>query len=558
MFISHSFGLEQLSRKLIVWPLAFTLCVFSSGCGVGAGSVIASGGVGSGGTGAAEGTIIGFGSVIVDGQEIDDASASLEVESKPGSPNRAGIDTTETRLGQQAFISTDTAFTVATDIKIRPPVIGVVESVDLVAGKIVVAGQNVIINSTPTHGAPTVFGGYEQLSDILPGDQVLVHGHLHYVNAGATYQIQATRIELQRPGVVQVRVTGTVTNLNSIAMQFNLGALLVKYDSSVTMLPAGATLANGKSLVVWSTNLVSSGQLQAQIISTVADPMAGLPVRIGGLISGCGTTACTGVINVDSFTVDPSSASITGGTSTQFIDGQYVAIVGTADSQTGIIKATSITLRSNNASDFTAYGTIFDPVGTTTFLLHGVPIVATLNTVNNSSCSYTEGQPVRITGLITGNRVTAQNINCLSSLEGLTVVLRGAVSNLDLSANSFQLSNAVALDTVKVNFATATFLDGTSSSLSDGGYVVVSGKVTNGTLAAKRVRITSAPVSSQLETEGIAYAVIGSISFKINGVAINYNSNAVVGGTLENGRRVRVQFISGPNSTYQATKVTIL
>jgi len=544
-------GRSQRMRIGIVWLFSFAICLFNSGCGGGGGGLTIISGVGSGGTGSAVGTIGGFGSVIVDGQRIDDESALLEVESQPGSPNRAGIDETEAKLGQQAMIATDVTSSVASSVKIQPAVIGAVDSIDLAGNKIVIAGQNILLNATATHGAPTVFDGYELLSDISIGDQILVYGHIN----PTTSQIQAARIESQPPGVVQVRVTGTVSGLNST--QFNVGALIVKFDSTVTMLPNGATLANGQSVVVWSGNTVSNGQLQAQIISTVTDTIAGLPIRVGGLISGCGTTtACTGTFKVDGFTVDTSAASITGGTSAQFIDGQYVAIVGTADPQSSVIKATSVALRSTSTIDVTLYGAVFDPVNTSAFLMHGVPVIVTANTAVHSGCLIAEGQAVQITGSITRNQVTAQNISCLSSLEGLTVTLRGVVSNLNNPANSFQLTNV--LDTVLVKFDKATFVDGTSSSLINGGYVVVNGKVRNGTLVAKNVRIAPAPVASQFETEGIAYALNGTTSFKINGLLINFNSNVVVGGTLQNGHRVRVQFTRNSNGVYQAVLVTIL
>ena len=548
----------QPSLKLTVWTLAVALCFFSSGCGVGAGAAIASSGVGSGGTGAVADTIIGFGSVIVAGQRIDDESALLEVESEPGSPNRAGVDEIEAKLGQQAFITTDSANSIASDIKIRPAVIGVVESIDLAGGKIVVAGQSIIFNTSAAHGAPTVLGGYEQLSDISPGDHVLVHGHLQYVNTTGTYQIQATRIELQPPGVQQVRVTGTIASLDSNAMRFYVGALLVKYDSTATLLPNGATLANGQSVVVWSANTVSYGQLLAQIISTSADQtIAGFPVRVGGLISGCGTTVCTGLFKLDGLTIDSSLATISGGTTAQLINGQYANVVGTADSQTSNIRATSIVLRSNNDIDATLYGTILDPVSGTSFLLHGTPVMISSNTAINSGCSITEGQAVKVTGSVSGNRVNAQNISCISSLEGLMVNLRGSVSSLNLSSKSFRLNNA--LETVTVKFTNATtFIDGTSSSLTDGGYVVVKGKVSNGILTAKTVRIAPAPVALQYETEGIAYAVTGTTSFKINGVLINFVSNVVVGGTLKNGHHVRVQFAANTNGGFQAVLINIL
>jgi hypothetical protein len=258
---------------------------------------------------------------------------------------------------------------------------------------------------------------------------------------------------------------------------------------------------------------------------------------------------------VDGFTVDPSTASITGGTSAQFIDGQYAAIVGTADPQSSVIKATSVALRSINSVDVTLYGAVFDPVNASTFLMHGVPVIVTSNTVFNSGCAISEGQAAQVTGSITRNQVTAQIISCLSSLEGLTVNLRGVVNNLNSSTNIFQLTNA--LETVPVKFAKATFIDGTSSSLTNGGYVVVNGKVKNGTLVAQKVRIAPAPVASQFETEGIAYAVRGTTSFKVNGLVINNPTN-VTGGTLQNGHRVRVQFTGNSNGVYQAVLVTIL
>jgi hypothetical protein len=73
-----------MKRYITAALAAFSLAVWLGGCG---------GGVGSGGTGSpmgyAEGSVTGFGSVIVDGTAFDDSRATVQDSSKSETVRRA-------------------------------------------------------------------------------------------------------------------------------------------------------------------------------------------------------------------------------------------------------------------------------------------------------------------------------------------------------------------------------------------------------------------------------------------------------------------------------------
>ncbi len=540
--------------------IAALLAALLGSCG--GGGMLAAGGVGSGGTGLTGGTVLGFGSVIVDGQVIDDSTATLEVESEPGSPNRSGVDEPYVRLGQQALLSTDALGATASSERILPALIGVATVSP--TGAITVAGQEVDLNTaaSPTAGAPTVLGGYRTAGDIATGDQVLVHGHVLPGATNGTTRVQATRIELQPPGLAEVRVTGAISNLKAAAGTFDIGALHLSFGAS-TQLLGGISLANGEQVVVWGPNPVVAGVLQAGVIAGAQAGVAGLPVHVGGVVYGCPAGCSGGNFTVDGYTVNPGGATVTpAGSAPPYVNGQYVEVSGTADPVTGVIAATQVHLRAAGDADADITGTVFDPVtvgGNTTFLLRGVPVQPGTPVCNG----WVEGTPVHMKGLLNagnGGGLVATSTSCPTGIEGMVVELRGLVGSLDGAAGTFTVADA--LRTLPVTYDPLTVVaDNATLSLANGAYVVVVGKVHNGVLKARRVRLTTQLPAGQHEVEGIAYLDRGTGALEVDGLSISYTASVVqkagVVTVLKSGHRVRVRFtVSG--TSLSAVSVTLL
>ena len=215
--------------------LVVALCIsVVGGCG---------GGVGSGGTGApvalAEGTVTGFGSVIVDGVHYDDNQAVTLREDEPG------IETqTEAQLGDSLELEYGTG-AVATRLRVEAALVGAVSSVNL-PGSVVVLGQTVVVNTDPSRGPVTQFSGdYTGSGSIVAGDAVEVHGLI--VPQGSAFTIQATRIVHLISLPKYLKATGVVSALSGNA--FDLGTLHVD-TSTATLLLHGRALANGQVVSV--------------------------------------------------------------------------------------------------------------------------------------------------------------------------------------------------------------------------------------------------------------------------------------------------------------------
>ena len=225
-------------------------------CG-GSGDASVAGGVGSGGTGLAEGSISGFGSVIVDGVEYDDSAAVVQVENADGTLAAAA-----TRLGQRVQVRHD-AQGKAQTIRVMPALLGPVTQ-GPVAGVVRVLGQQVRID------ADTVLAGYARAADIGVGDEVQVHGAWVQQPDGQSVVLQATRLEKrQATAATPLLLTGIAhAVLNATTFRINgADGPLVRADA----LPAG--LVAGQEAVVWTARADRNAQPLPALRVTLREPM---------------------------------------------------------------------------------------------------------------------------------------------------------------------------------------------------------------------------------------------------------------------------------------------
>lgn len=101
---------------------------------------------------------------------------------------------------------------------------GPISSIDLVGKKFVVLGQTIIVDTSTSFDdriSPASTAGLKL------NDRVEVSAMV-----SATGDITATRIELRKPGVTQLEVTGKVSNLDSANRKFKINALTVNYSTA--------------------------------------------------------------------------------------------------------------------------------------------------------------------------------------------------------------------------------------------------------------------------------------------------------------------------------------
>jgi len=261
--------------------LACMIPLVASGCGGGGGSGDPGGAnpPPSGGivrTGFAIGPIANFGSVIVNGVRYSTTGATITVDDSPGVES-------DLRVGQVVRISgeldvgltTGTASQVSFDDNVEGPV----QSIDAVAGTLMVLGQTVRV------GAGTSFDDNIQpasLAGLIVGDIVEVSGLVM-----ADGSIDATRIE-KKPAGELFEVHGTIAGLDTVSRRFNLNALVVDYSGAQLDDFPGGQISNGQQVEAKGAAVDANGVLVATRVefegSTVTGA-AGDHVEIEGFIT---------------------------------------------------------------------------------------------------------------------------------------------------------------------------------------------------------------------------------------------------------------------------------
>lgn len=510
------------------------------------------GGIGSGGTGSAiaVGTVDGFGSIFIGGERCDDVGAHVEYDTVPGGPEPAQADV---KLGQRIEAELDATSAACRILvaRIAPEVVGLVSATT----PLTVAGAQVIVNTDPLEGPVTVLDGYDSAADIAVGDRVEVHGKAVAVSGGAA--IRATRIE-RKPAIdTWVRVAGVIRDLDTTAKTFTLGALTVTYDASTTILPAGATLANGQTVAMWSLVAVSGNHATARFIRVLRRNFPNqAAVRVEGPVSGCnGANPCTEPV-IDGVAVQiTASTRFAWGRASDVVDGRTMHVRGTFDAASGKLVATAVAVRrfDPDAGLVTLLGTVseYASAGSEThFRVRGVPVTTDGST--NFGCVVDDGKLVAVAGHIVGSSVLATRIDCPALAVGTVVDAYAQVAQLDAAAHTFKLGNVgPLLSQVTLQWDDNTvFGNGLSAdTLGDGQYVALRAVfLGNGRFLLMRVILDDTPPTSPtggavFRTIGIAHH-IGSTSLVVGLIpmAIVPGATVPLGSDVVNGTVVRAWF----------------
>lgn len=208
-----------------------------------------------------QGTITGFGSVIVNGVRYDTGSATITVDGSPA------IET-DLSVGQIVVVrgtidddgTTGTAASVAFDDAVEGPI----ESIDLASDSMMVLGQTVLVNSDTVYEDDI---NPESLEGLNVGDIVEVSG-----NIDANGAIVATYIELEDAGS-DFEVTGFAMNVDSGALTFSINDLVVDYSmASLDDFPNGGP-ENGQLLEAKGSTFGGAGELIATEVEFKGDDL---------------------------------------------------------------------------------------------------------------------------------------------------------------------------------------------------------------------------------------------------------------------------------------------
>lgn len=198
-----------------------------------------------------QGTITGFGSVIVNGVRYDTGSATINLDGSPGVE-------TDLAVGQivvvKGTISDDGTTGTATSVDFDDAVEGPIESIDLANDSMTVLGQLVLVNGDTVYEDDI---NPDSLEGLNVGDIVEVSG-----NIDANGDIVATYIELEDPGS-DFEVTGFAMNVDSGAFTFEINSLVVDYSAaSLDDFPNGGP-ENGQLVEAKGNMLGGAGELIA-------------------------------------------------------------------------------------------------------------------------------------------------------------------------------------------------------------------------------------------------------------------------------------------------------
>jgi len=557
-------------------PVLFAIvavALLAAACGGGGGDATSTtsasnSGVGSGGTGI--GVVSGFGSLIVDGVHHDDAMASYMSEEDQGAA--VALAPTAAMLGHSVEYAYDAGGAMTTAM-ISPELVGSVSAVG--SGSITVLGTSVTINSDTTQGPPTALVGYATPAAIQVGDRVAVYG-LPKTNAQGVGYIQATLI-VQKSAASGVRLTGYVSQYNAAAGSFAIGSNTVTIGQA-TLRPAGAALANGALVTVWSNSAPVANIIAADAIRIKWPQSASGNLTLSGPIS-----AYVGLSNfkLRNVTVDAGSATIAPA-GASLGDGKYVVVNGSFDAATGKLNATSVTVYAPAANAaIELHGTVLNFVSSASFTVRGVVVDASAATFSGGNAAQlANGVFVVVTGAMDNNVVRAASVAIVAldpahAPANAMLDVAGTITSFDPATHAYSMVMASGASVSGTMAASMFYNNGSATDFAAGRPVTVRGMLNGGMLATSVVSFTQAATSSDIETpptpgaaaavptymEGIAYNVTAT-TFMLNGLTIQRNGLAVQGGgmmgaAMMSGLRfgVRVQFTGGQ---YVATVITRL
>lgn len=468
--------------------LLAALVLALSGCGGGGASSAGT----TGGTELASGVVTGFGSVFVDGVEIEDAHAQVVSENADGSLSNVVL-----RMGQRVRVSHDGRGT-ASRVTLDAAVIGGVSGIDVAGKTLTVAAQKVLVNDNAALGPLTAWGGgYASLADVRASDLVEVHGSPVYDSATTSYQVRATRIQ-KMPVTAGIQVGGKISLLDTVAKTFVINGLQVSY-ASAELRPVTAALSNGLMVRVYGpTTGLSGGNLTASHVKVhrLHDDEAGATLaQVGGEVSAYDAAAAA--FEVDGVRVLIGSARVTP-VGAVIGNDAYVKVSGTLGSD-GSIAASAIQVRQGDTDDDLAkvrlLGVISDFVDAGSFVVRGVPVDASAAHIEDDCPTLANEVVVQVKAVQQAGTpvVRAEQIECKTP-QATAIVMRplaGTVSAVDVTAKTFVLTGlGEAGKSGTVQWNDRTVLVGLSDggmSAAEGKTVRVEGYLSNGVLVARVV-----------------------------------------------------------------------
>jgi hypothetical protein len=361
-----------------------------------------------------QGTIMGFGSVIVNGVRFDDSAA--QITDDDGQPHNAG----DLKLGMNVDIdssgidrSSNTAK--ASHIRFGAAIVGPVSAISAATTPktLTVLDQTVEVNDTTVFDDSLANG----FASINVGDVLEIHA---LFDAGTGHYI-AKRIE-PKPAATVFKLRGPIANLDVTAKTFTIGGATIDFSGVAT---PPANLANGQTVrVQLQTTKNASGQWVAIAIQVQQNEMENED-RDEAEVQGTITTfTSTTSFSVNGLPVDATNAQFPDGTA-GIVLGAMVEVEGAVAN--GVLVATKVELEDMHQNDDRNKNELHGPISnldTTakTFVVRGVTVNYVSGTTvfkDGVEADLANGKQVEVKGVLSadGTSVQAQVIEFENEVE---------------------------------------------------------------------------------------------------------------------------------------------
>lgn len=446
--------------KLILPLLLVSLLSVSCGS---SGSGSASGGIG--GTGISQGTIEGFGSVIVNGVTFNTAGAGFTIDDSAGAQSDLAV-------GMVVNVTVGTDGTTASNVEFESEVEGPVSARDDNDRTLTVLGRTVVVDDNTKIEDPT---GTAVAFSTLANDDMLEVSGLVFTDDS----IQATYIRRLTNTFVSGGNVETKGKINSFisGTSFKIGTQLISYTNSTPLVPTTLTLANGLLVEVEGTfdgTTLTAAKIKQEDAFGAAN---GLKVEIEGVVDTTGFTDDT------SFSVN--GQAVTTSSTTVFEDGARddiaisvrLEVEGTMTNS--VLVATKVKFRGNRVKIEGLVEGAPTP-GPNTVTIFGIPI--RINSVTDMRDGIAFGtisndKHLAIRGYVTGTVVVATRVE-----DGDKIILQAPVDSINnpddltlLGVKVITPNNAVFQNLLDATIDRATFFN----QVTTGGLVKVKGALTN-------------------------------------------------------------------------------
>lgn len=565
--------MKQLKQRL-QWAFCAATCAISTAvlvaCGGGGGSAggdtasqapaaPAPSAPGASTASVVDGTITGFGSVVIDGQRFDDSVAKVAIANSPDADTAGTLGDLHTGMRVHGELKDG----VLQNLVVNFALVGTVGAVDAAGGTLTVFGQT--IKTTATGQLPTVFDGFSDLSQLAAGDLVKVSG-----TVASDGSITATRIERKaRDGTEVFRLSGAVQALDTTAKTFTLvgnSSVTVSY-ADAKLLPTGTVIENGKlvSVVATAAPAASGGKnvLTASVVEVKARKLPdSSDTTVGGQIADFQSLAS---LRIGDVVIDASAATLKDGTTAADVaNGAQALAHGTV--KDGAMKADWLkVLKNDTAIKALLVGQVTDFVSLANFTLRGTVVDASAaKFTKGSAADVASGAWVQVTGQLTSAGVKATEIAVQPPPADKPQRLAGAITAVNADAKTFTLLGT----TVKWTDTTKLSPDGKSfANLAAGVTVAVEGSYSEATstFTATGINIvaTTPGVAKTVGFSGIAFNVTDA-SLQVGSFTVQLTANTVLqpAGTkladLVNGSRLSIKAtVSGTEGNVKLTAITI-